>query len=33
MLPTAARSITLRHGLILLLACAAGAIDAISDLG
>jgi uncharacterized membrane protein YoaK (UPF0700 family) len=33
MLPTAARSLTLRHGLLLLLACAAGAIDAISYLG
>jgi uncharacterized membrane protein YoaK (UPF0700 family) len=33
MLPTAARSITIRHGLLLLLSCAAGAIDAISYLG
>lgn len=33
MLPTSARSITILNGLLLLLACAAGAIDAISYLG
>jgi uncharacterized membrane protein YoaK (UPF0700 family) len=33
MSPTSARSITIRNGLLLLLACSAGAIDAISYLG
>jgi len=33
MLPTSTRSITIRNMLLLLLACAAGAIDAISYLG
>ena len=33
MLPTSSRSVTIRNGLLLLLACAAGAIDAISYLG
>ena len=33
MLPTSSRLVTIRNGLLLLLACAAGAIDAISYLG